>query len=76
MDESEGRPATKVPLANPFAVAVDAHANVYVSENFRVRKINPDGTIITVAGLAGQCLTQSSKGSGRRPQRTSDAGTI
>ncbi|MCX6902405.1 MAG: immunoglobulin domain-containing protein, partial [Verrucomicrobia bacterium] len=40
----------------PSDVAVDSNGNVYVadSENYTIRKISPDGTVLTVAGQAGQ----------------------
>ncbi|MEO8096803.1 MAG: hypothetical protein ABI811_03830 [Acidobacteriota bacterium] len=44
-------PATAA-LVNPGALAVDAAGNVYVADslNFRIRKINPVGTITTLIG--------------------------
>jgi len=40
---------------DPFAVAVDAADNIYVSDsgNNTIRKITPAGTVVTLAGLAG-----------------------
>jgi DNA-binding beta-propeller fold protein YncE len=48
----DGGWATDAELYLPHAVAVDAAGNVYIadSENFRVRKVTPDGIITTVAG--------------------------
>jgi sugar lactone lactonase YvrE len=39
----------------PFGVAVDTTGNVFVSDstNHTVRKVTPDGTVTTLAGLAG-----------------------
>jgi sugar lactone lactonase YvrE len=60
----DGGPATRAPLHNPVGVAVDAQRNVYVTElDSRVRKIAPDGTITTVAGL-GPNQTSKSIGNG------------
>jgi len=48
----DGEPATHAQLARPRGVFVDADGSVFVgdTENHRVRKVTPDGTIRTVAG--------------------------
>ena len=48
----DGGPATKAALQNPYGVAVDASGSVYIvdSTNSRIRKVTPDGTIVTIAG--------------------------
>ncbi len=52
----DGGPATKAEFENPGAVAVDAKGNLYVTDEGistnggRVRKIDPAGTITTIAG--------------------------
>jgi uncharacterized protein (TIGR03437 family) len=44
--------ATQTALSSPVAVAVDNAGNLYIADlfNFRIRKVNPQGTITTVAG--------------------------
>ncbi len=47
----DGGPAVKAQLAVPGSVAVDSDGNLYIGDsNARVRKVSPDGTIITIAG--------------------------
>lgn len=36
---------------NTDGIAIDADDNLYVSDNTRIRKITPDGMVITIAGL-------------------------
>jgi uncharacterized protein (TIGR03437 family) len=51
--EGDGGPATSAPLGLNViysGIAVDAWGNVYFSELFFVRKINPNGILSTVAG--------------------------
>ena len=49
----DGGPATEAALAWPYAVTVDAVGTVYIadSRNGIVRRVDPDGTIATVAGF-------------------------
>jgi uncharacterized protein (TIGR03437 family) len=47
---ADGIPAISSPLAFPYGVEVDAAGNVYVSEEFRIRQIAPNGYINTIAG--------------------------
>jgi sugar lactone lactonase YvrE len=56
-DPGEGVPATQAALANPCALACDANETVYVAQRSptsTVRKFAVGGTIVTIAGVAGQ----------------------
>ncbi len=48
----DGGPATKAELYAPIAVAVDREGNLYISDsnNYRIRKVDKDGIITTIAG--------------------------
>jgi len=48
----------------PRGLAVDTNGNVYVADegNLTIRKIAPDGTVATLAGLAGASGTADNKG--------------
>src|SRR5215211_3351105 len=46
----DGGPATSAQLRDPGGLAFDAQGNLYVADYTSVRKINPSGTITTVAG--------------------------
>jgi uncharacterized protein (TIGR03437 family) len=52
----DGGPATSGSLSYPWGVAVDAAGNLFIADprNQRVRKVNPAGTISTVAGNGSQ----------------------
>ncbi len=45
-------PATTVPLAQPFAVAVDSAGDLFIADAFGnlIRKVAPNGTMTTIAG--------------------------
>ena len=49
-DGGDGGPATEAPLPRPLGVAVDSQDNVYVASVNRVRRIDGDGIVTTVAG--------------------------
>jgi sugar lactone lactonase YvrE len=48
----DGEPALKAQFKNPFGIVVDPAGGIYVTDKFnqRVRKIDPAGTITTIAG--------------------------
>lgn len=52
---SEDGFGTNARFNDPFAVAVDSAGNIYVADsgNDTIRKIDPEGTVVTLAGLAG-----------------------
>src|SRR5262249_39291188 len=49
-------PATSAQLHSPGGIALDGRGNLYVCDfdNFRIRKITPDGMISTVAGTGNR----------------------
>ena len=51
-DSGDGGPAPNAQLIGPYGVAVDAAGNLYIADrnNHRVRRVDPAGTITTVAG--------------------------
>jgi sugar lactone lactonase YvrE len=46
----DGGPVTSAQLKEPACMVFDAHGNLYVADYTSVRKIDPSGTITTVAG--------------------------
>jgi sugar lactone lactonase YvrE len=46
----DGGPAASAQLTKVEAVALDASGNLFISDESRIRKVAPDGTITTVAG--------------------------
>jgi trimeric autotransporter adhesin len=70
----DGGPATAAELHGPYGVAIDA-GDIYVSDsqNHRVRRIDPDGIITTVAGT-GAPGWSGDGGSARRAELNVPAG--
>lgn len=48
----DGGPATSAQLSSPTGVAVDSAGNLYIADgpNARIRRVSPDGIIVTFAG--------------------------
>ena len=48
----DGGPADKAQLNGPYGLAIDGEDNMFIGdyENSRIRRVDPDGTITTVAG--------------------------
>jgi len=49
-NSGDGGPATSAQLKEPACMVFDAHGNLYVADYTSVRRIDPSGTITTVAG--------------------------
>ncbi|MGK5095116.1 RHS repeat-associated core domain-containing protein [Deltaproteobacteria bacterium TL4] len=52
----DGGPAIEARMSRPNAVAVDKQGNLFIadSENGRIRKVSPDGMIVTIAGTGAE----------------------
>jgi sugar lactone lactonase YvrE len=51
---SDGSPATSGPILYARGIAVDGFGNLFITDGKGIRKVNPAGTISTVAGAATQ----------------------
>ena len=53
--DGDGGPATSAHLHSPMGLDLDAAGNLYITDtdNRVIRKVNPQGTIMTVAGFIG-----------------------
>ncbi len=58
-DVGDGRPATETNLRTPYGISVDGGGNLYIADfsNYLIRKVDPSGTISTVAGDGGFAFT-------------------
>ncbi len=72
----DGGPATKAQLNLPGAVAVGPNGDLFISDqdNFRIRKVDAEGTIMTIAGTGEQGF--SGDGGPARGARLTDPGGI
>lgn len=52
---SEGVPATEAPLSIPGNVAFDSAGNLYIADQYCVRKVDANGIITTVTTTDGDC---------------------
>ncbi|MGW5679721.1 NHL domain-containing protein [Streptomyces sp. NPDC003860] len=50
----DGGDATKAQLSYPTGIALDSAGNLYITGDYRVRKVSPAGVITTVAGTGTQ----------------------
>jgi sugar lactone lactonase YvrE len=50
----------------PTGIAVDASGNVWVTDNFTIRKISPGGTVTTLAGFPGSAGDSNGSGDSAR----------
>ena len=60
----DGSPAVEAELNSPVDVAVDRSGNLYIADsgNNRIRRVDPSGTIITIAGTGQSVLSYSGDG--------------
>ncbi len=58
----DGGPATAARFDGPRAVAVGAGGDLYISDTFsnRIRRVDPDGIVSTVAGTGAACVLATS----------------
>ncbi len=50
---NDGERADTAELAQPKAIAIDKKGNIYISESYRIRKINTSGIITSITGIIG-----------------------
>jgi trimeric autotransporter adhesin len=56
-DSGDGGPATSATLSNPTPIVFDSQGNLYIgdTDNYRIRKVTPEGIISTIAGNGRPC---------------------
>jgi len=59
--------ATSSPLYDPEDVAIDSSGNIFIADQYRVRKVNTLGVITTVAGNGVQVRNSNGTGDGGTP---------
>jgi sugar lactone lactonase YvrE len=62
---ADGR-GTAAKFNGPEGIASDANGNLFVSDNYAVRKITPDGVVTTIGGLPGSLGQSDGVGSDAR----------
>ncbi len=55
----DGGPATATGLCFPYSIAVGADGSFYIADTWRVRRVDPTGIIMTVAGIGRFCNTSN-----------------
>ena len=62
----DGGPAVQARLYSPADVAVDGAGNLYIADtgNHRIRRVDPTGTITTIAGTGARDRLQRGRGAG------------
>ena len=55
----DGRPANAAMLANPIGLTIDASGGILIADagNLRIRRVDPNGTISTIAGNGSNALS-------------------
>ena len=48
----DGGPAVQAQMFSPIALAVDGNGNLFIADYWRIRRVDPFGTITTIAGIS------------------------
>jgi sugar lactone lactonase YvrE len=72
----DGGPATNASLAAPFGVAVDTAGNLFIADTYngRIREVNTNGIITTIAGDSGIFPAVAASDSDDSPADSGDGG--